>query len=73
MNDEICYYITFFICHKLELHSVNNPTYPTVTTLNQLAGVLLFLVENPSEWLPEHIQEPELVIILHYKTVQVML
>jgi hypothetical protein len=45
---------------------VNNSTYPTLTTLNQLAGVLLFLVENPAECLPEHIQEPELVIIPHY-------
>jgi hypothetical protein len=51
---------------------VNNPTYPKVTTLNQLAGVL-FLVENAAEWLPEHIQEPELVIIPYYTTVQVIL
>lgn len=46
-------------------------TYPTITTLNQFAGVLLLLVENPGEWLPEHIQEPDLLIIPHFKTVWV--
>lgn len=46
-------------------------TYPTITTLNQFAGVFLLLVENPGEWLAEHIQEPDLLIIPHFKTVWV--